>query len=55
MKSPGRVWILAEKLDSFEEESGNQQDSCTVSMKSLDSNRIAVKSLGRDLGTAGWL
>ena len=60
MKSPGRVWILAGKLDSFQEEFGYQQDShgasrnsldtsasCEVYMKSLGTSRIDMNSLGR--------
>ena len=60
MKSPGRVWILAGKLDNFQEEFGYQQDSygvsrnslgksasCEVSRKSLGTIRIDMNSLGR--------
>ena len=66
MKSAGRVWILAEKLDSFEEEFGYQQDSygafrnsldtsasCEVSRKSLGTIRIYMNSLGRVWEPAG--
>ena len=66
MKSPGRVWILAGKLDSSQEEFGYQQDSygvsrnsldtsasCEVSMKSLGTNRIDMNSLGRVWEPAG--
>ena len=52
MKSLGRVWIPVLTVKSLEA-SGNQQDSCIVSGKSLDSSRIAVKSLGRVWGPAG--
>ena len=58
--SPGRVLILAEKLDSFQEEFGHQQDSygasrnsldtsvsCEVSRKSLGTSRINMNSLER--------
>ena len=41
VKSLGRVW--------------DEQDSCEVSMNSLDTNNIAVKSLGRVWIPAGLL
>ena len=50
MKSPGRVWILARKLDSFQEEFGYQQDSYGVSRISLDTSAICEVSMKR-LGT----
>ena len=66
MKFPGRVWILAGKLDSFQEEFGYQQESygacrnsidtsasCEVSRKSLGTIRIDMNSLGRVLEPAG--
>ena len=34
-------------------ESGDQQDGCGVSRTSLGTSRIAVKSVGGVLGTAG--
>ena len=37
------------------EESGDQQDSCEVSRKSLNTIRIAVQSLGRVFGSAGQM
>ena len=37
------------------DESGDQQDSCTVSMTSHVTSRIAVKFLGRVWGPAEWL
>ena len=39
----------------FQEESGDQQDSCEVFKKSLETSRMAVKYLGRVFGQAGWL
>ena len=66
MKSPGRVWILAGKLDSFQEEFGYQQDSygasrnsldtsasCEVSRNNLGTIRIDMNSLGRVWKPAG--
>ena len=49
----GRVWIPAEWLCNLLEDSRDQQDSCEVSRKSLDTIRIAVQFLGRVLGPAG--
>ena len=49
MKYPGRVLILAGKLDSFQEEFGYQQDSYGASRNSLDtsaSSEVSRKSLG---------
>ena len=53
MKSLGRVWVPARLLCSLKEESGDQQDSCEVSGKSLGTSRMAVKSLGRVCVPAG--
>ena len=36
-----------------QEESGDQQDGCEISRKSMGTSRIAVKSLGRVMGPAG--
>ena len=47
MKSLGRVWIPAEYRYSIQDESGDRQGSFEVSRMSLDSSRMAVKSLGR--------
>ena len=40
---------------SLNEESGDRQDSCDVSSKSLNTSRIAWKSLGRVWRPAGCL
>ena len=44
-------WISVKSLGRV----GDQQDSCEVSRKSLDTRRIAAESLGRVLGPVGKL
>ena len=50
VKSPGRDWGPAGWLQNPQKESGDQQDSCEVSRKSLDTSRIAVETLERVWG-----
>ena len=47
----GESWL---HQDSFDE-SGDQQNSCEVSRKSLGTSRIAVNSLGRVWRPGEWL
>ena len=47
MKSLGRVWILVGYHNSIQDESGDRHGSFEVSRMFLDTNRMAVKSLGR--------
>ena len=55
VKSLGRVRGPAGQLYSFQEESGDQQNSYEVSRKSLGTSKMAVKSLGRIWRPADWL
>ena len=54
VQSSGRVGLYQDSSGLYDE-SGDQQDSCDVSRKSLGTSRIAAKSLGRVRGPAGWL
>ena len=53
VKSLGGVWDQQNSHEISSKSLGDQQDSCEVSRKSLETNRIALQSLGRVLGPAG--
>ena len=55
MVSQGRVLGTSRIAVNVLEESGDQQDSCTVSRKGLGTSRIAGKALRRVWEPAGWL